>query len=200
VIVFNKLVWMRQRLLDLATPNLEWWAYLRKHHIDLKAVLPDCGILAVAVCRAVETADGQYIIDFDPDGVPCVVIEGQLIGNVEGVRDYVTGDLVAWPIGAPDHFATAMGPGAGVALLGPVAAFRLPSDKTPLKLFHNPESWLVNGCQGSVVIKPEAAQWLNALNVPLVCEDRNHASEISHLLGSAAKKRDIFIPDTRRAA
>ena len=116
------------------------------------------------------------------------------------LQDYVTRDLVAWPVGAPDHFATAMGPGAGIALLGPVAAFRAPTDKTPLRLFRNPESWLLNGCEGSVILKPEAARWLGSADVPLICDDREHARCVSQWLGSTAKKRDIFIPDIRRAA
>lgn len=196
----DKLSWMRLRLMDLATPSPEWWTYIRKHKIDLKTVLPECGTLAVALCRAVETADGQFIFDFDPGGVPCVVIEGQVIGNVGGVRDCVIIDLVVWPIGAPDHFATAMGPSAGIALLGPLAAFREPTDKTPLRLFRNPESWLLNGCDGSVALKPEAARWLDYSNVPLICEDREHARCVSQLIGSNAKKRVILIPDIRRAA
>lgn len=196
----NKLTRMCQQFYSQAEPCLEWWSFIRQNKIDLKAVLPVCGTLAVALCRAVETADGQFIFDFDPNGVPCVVIEGQLIGKVDGVRDYVTKDLIAWPIGAPDHFATAMGPGAGVALLGPVAAFRLPSDKTPLKLFRNPESWLVNGCEGSVVLKPEAAKWLNASSVPMVCEDVDHAKTIRDLLGPRGRHKKILIPNRVRQA
>ena len=196
----SKLDWMRQQLYQLAEPSPEWWAYLRKHQIDLTGVLPHCGSLAVTLCRAIETADGQYIFEFDPDGVPSVVIEAQMISNVDGLNELVTKDLVAWPIGAPECFATAMGPYAGMDLLGPVAAYREPSDNTPLQLYRNPETWLLNGCEGSVVLKPEAAFWLNKSHVPLICQDTEHARDISQLLGGNAKKRDIFIPDTRRAA
>ena len=200
MIAFDRLTWMRQRLLELSEPTPEWWAFIKKHGIDLQTVLPDCGSLAVALCNAVETINGQYIFDFAADGVPCVVIEGLLIGCVGGLRELLTRDLIAWPIHAPDHFATAMGPSAGVALLGPVAAFREPSDKTPIKLCRNPESWLLNRCEGSVVLKPEAAHWLNQSNVSLICEDAEHARYIRQLLGSDAKKRDIFIPEIQRAA
>lgn len=196
----SKLHWMRQQLNAQAGPSPEWWAYLRKHRIDLTTVLPHCGTLAVTLCRAIETADGQFVFEFDPSGVPCVVIEAQVISFVDGLNEFVAKDLVAWPISGPDFSATAMGPSAGMALLGPVAAFREPSDKTPLQLFRNPESWLLNGCEGSVVLKPEAALWLNKTDVPLICEDRQHAREIIELLGSNAKKRDIFIPDNRSAA
>ena len=200
MISFDKLTWMRQRLLDLSEPTPEWWAYVKKHRIDLQTLLPDCGSFAIALCTAVETIDDQYIFDFSANGVPCVVIEGQMIGNVDGIHELLTLDIIAWPIHSPEHFATAMGPGAGVALLGPVAAFREPPDKTPIKLCRNPESWLLNGCEGSVVLKPEAAHWLTQSNAPLICEDAEHARYISQLLGSDAKKRDIFIPDIRSAA
>lgn len=200
MVAANKLQWMRQRLFDFATPNDEWWAYVHQHNLDLKAVLPECGIFAVALCRAIETADGQYVFAFDPGGIPCAVIEGQLIGNVEGVLDYITKDLIAWPLGAPDHFATAMGPGDGIALLGAAAAFREPSVKTPIKLCRNPESWLLNGCKGSVVLKPEAAQWLNVSKVPLICEDGEHAQQIRELLGSVGRLRKILIPNSERIA
>ena len=200
MIAFDRLTWMRQRLLELSEPTPEWWAFIKKHGIDLRIVLPDCGSLGVALCNAVETIDGQYIFEFAADGVPCVVIEGLLIGSVGGLRELLTRDLIAWPIHAPDHFATAMGPSAGVALLGPVAAFRLPSDTTPIKLYRNPESWLVNGCEGSVALKPEAAHWLNTSKVPLLCEDAEHARRVSQMLGRDAKKRDVFIPKIRTVA
>ena len=200
MIAFDRLTWMRQRLLDLSEPTPEWWAFVRKHCIDLQTIIPDCGSLTIARCTAVDTIDGQYVFDFTADGVPCVVIEGLLIGKCGSARELLTLDIIAWPIHSPEHFASAMGPGAGVALLGPVAAFRVPSDNTPIKLYRNPESWLLNGCEGSVALKPEAAEWLNTSKVPLICEDVEHARCVSQMLGWDANKRDIFIPKIRRVA
>ena len=200
-VMMTKLDWMKKQLYNIGEPCPEWYSYLREHHIDHKVMLAHCGIMAVTFCKAYETADDQYVFEFAECGDICVVIEGLVLSKVDGVYDYITVDLVAWPIGAPDHFATAMGPGAGIAILGPVAAFHEPSDKTPLKLYRTPESWLVNGCEGSVVLKPEeATRWLGRSDVPLICEDREHASEVSQLLGEKAAKRDIFIPKIGRAA
>ena len=200
MIAADKLTWMRQRLLELSEPSPEWWSFIRNNKIDLRTVLPDCGSIVVTWCKAVESIDGQFIFDFHPDGTSSVVIEGQLIGLVDGVHDFIVEDLIAWPIGSPDYFATAMGPASGVALLGPVAAFRTPKDQSPLKLFRNPASWLLNRCDGSVVLKPEAAHWLRQSNAPLICEDAAHARYISQLLGCDANKRDILIPEIRSAA
>lgn len=200
MITSSKLMWMRQRLNAVANPSPEWWEYLKRQHISLHDVLPMCGTLSVALCKAFETVDRQFVFEFDAGGIPCVVIEALLIGQVDGVRDYVTADLVAWPIGAPDFFATAMGPGHGAALLGPVDAFRLPRDSSPILLHRTPEAWLTARCEGSVILKPEAAHWLSMSNVPLICADREHALEIRKSLGAPAKSRKLYFPEPKRLA
>ena len=197
MISFDKLTWMRQRLLDLSEPTPEWWAYVKKHRIDLHEILPECGTFGVALCKAFETVNGQYVFEFDPDGLPCVVIEAQSISKVDGLNEYITQDLVAWPIGSPGSFATAMGPSAGSAFLGPLAAIRLPRDRTPVKLHRNPESWLLSKCHGGVILKPEAADLLVKIGGPFIAEDFEHAVELRGLVG---RKYQILVPSIERIA
>ena len=197
MVVSDKLFWMREHLLDLATPTPEWWSYIREHHIDLKTILPECGTFGVALCKAFETGNCQYVFEFDPNGLPCVVIEAQSISKFDGLNEYTTQDLVAWPIGSPDYFATAMGPSAGSAFLGPLAAIRLPFDRTPVKLHRNPECWLLSKCQGGVILKPEAADLLVKIGGPFIADDVEHAAELRELLG---RRHQILVPSFKRIA
>ena len=183
-----KLKWMRERLVQVSDLTPEWWAYLDANRINLNAIYPLAGTLIVALCRAVETADGLFVFDFDSDGIPCVVIEAQLIGQVDGVRDYLVSDMVAWPVGEPDYFSTAMGPGRGSALLGPMSVHRSQTDRTPIRLHRNPEQWLKASCEGSVILKPEAAIWLNLTDVPIICEDIEHALSVRRLVANPRRK------------
>jgi hypothetical protein len=187
-----KLKWMRERFLQVSDLTPEWWAYLDENRIKIDAIYPLVGILVVALCSAVETADGLFVFDFDSDGLPCVVIEARLIGQVDGVRDYLVCDMVAWPVGEPEYFGTAMGPSRGSALLGPMGVHRSQTDKTPIRLHRNPEQWLKANCEGSVILKPEAARWLNLSDVPLICEDVEHARAVRRLV--ANPKRKILVP------
>ena len=201
MITETRLHWMQRRLNDRAGAPPAWWDYIRKHEIELADVLPHCGnTLVLDLCKAIETIDGQYVFDLDDDGVACVVVEGLRVENINGLNEYVCRDLIAWPLDAPDHWATAMGPGRGISLLGPTAAFRMPSDKTPIRLHRNPETWLLSGCLGSVILKPEAESWLSKSDVAMICEDAEHARSVKHLLGNKGRAREFFIPEHRTAA
>lgn len=55
--------------------------------------------------------------------------------------------------------------------------------------------------EGCVALKQEGGGfWLNKAGGPFVCEDANHAHEVSELLGGNATAHEIFFPKTRRSA
>ena len=194
--MMNKLDWMRQQHYELAEPCPEWWSFIHHHRLDPKTLEPHCGIFGVALCNSYEATNGARVFEFSPDGIPCGVIEAIAFRREHGGINPYTADLVAWPLHAPDLFATALGSGKGCELLGAWSACR--TDKSPLRVHQTPMAWLKAGCEGCVVLKPGAEYWLKRAGGPFICDDAEHAHEVWHMLGD--KAHDVLIPQIRRAA
>ena len=196
--MISKLDWMRQKLYQLAEPCLEWWSFINRNKIDLKAVEPHCGGVAVALCKSYETVEGDRLFEFSSNGIPCAVIEAILFRREGDNINPYTADLIAWPLNSPDQFATVLTSGAGCELLGAWSAFR--KDHTPLTIYQAPLAWLQGGCEGIVLLKPGAEHWLRKAGCPFVCDDTQHGSTIRELLGPAGRHHKILIPNSERKA
>ena len=141
--MMSKLEWMRQQLYQIAEPCPEWWTFINQNKIDVAAIDPLCGTIAVALCNSHENVDGNRLFEFCANGIPCVVIEAICFRRENGnVNSYVA-DLVAWPLHAPDQFATALGAGEGCEALGAWSACR--TDQSPLQVHQTPLAWLRAG-------------------------------------------------------
>ena len=199
MITSDKLSWMRQQLYQMAEPCAEWWSFIHQNKIDPAALEPHCGTIGVALCKSLETSNGDTLFEFSSKGIPCVVIEAICFRRECGNINPYTADLVAWPLQAPNSFATALGTGEGCELLGAWSACS--TDRSSLKIHRTPLAWLKAGCEGCVVLKQEGGGfWLNKAWGPFVCEDAEHAHEVSELLGGNAIRHEIFFPKTRRSA
>ncbi len=196
--MISKLNWLLQQFYQMAEPCPEWWSFIHHHNIDLKAVAPHCGVVAVALCKSYDTIEGDRLFEFSPQGIPCVVVEAISFRRKGGNTNPYTGDLIAWPLNSPDQFATALASGEGCELLGAWSACR--TDRSPLALHRTPLSWLKAGCEGVVLLKPGAGPWLRKAGGPYRCEDAEHAREVTEILGSSVTPYEIFIPQARRAA
>ena len=139
MITSDKLSWMRQQLYQMAEPCSEWWSFIRQNKIDLRRVEPHCGMMAVALCRSIETIDGKFLFEFSPNGIPCAVIEAICFRREDGNLNPYTADLVAWPLHAPLSLATALRTGEGCELLGAWNACR--TDGSPLAIHRTPLAW-----------------------------------------------------------
>ena len=196
--MISKLDWMRQQFYGMAEPCPEWWTFIRLNKIDLKRVAPHCGTIGVALCKSLETSNGDTLFEFSSKGIPCVVIEAICFRREDGNINPYTTDLVAWPLHAPDSFVTTLGTGEGCELLGAWSAYR--TDKSPLRVHQTPLAWLQSDCDGCVLLKPGAGYWLHKAGGPFVCADAVHANDIRELLGSSGRHHKIFIPNSERKA
>ena len=196
--MMSKLDWMRQQLYQMAKPCTEWWSFIYQNKIDPSALEPHCGTIGVALCKSLETSNGDMLFEFSSKGIPCVVIEAICFRRECGNINPYTADLVAWPLHAPDSFATALGTDEGCELLGAWSACR--TDRSPLTVNRTPLAWLRSGCQGIVMLKPGAEYWLLKAGGPFVCEDESHALELKNLLGPRGRHHKILIPNSERKA
>lgn len=180
---------LRAEFCDLAGWSPAWADYVHGHALDLAMVEAHAG--AIGVCR-VRFLPGRRF-DFAPDGRLAAVIEAF------GADDDRVLDLVAWPVERPDKFATALGRAVGLGHA------RVESPATyhggrPLRVFRTPLGWLQAGCQGAVILDPDAAPgWLPDALGPIAGEDIDHAREIARLLRPYVQPRRIVAP-IRRAA
>jgi hypothetical protein len=154
------------------SPN--WAAYVRANQLDIMACYRFCGIIAVTSCafygQCFDFADCD-----EPDAEPAAVIE-VLDQDAETIVD-----LCAWPLSAPDRFATGFG---AAALLG---ADRVTNAATYyagqfLQAYRTPLAWLRAGCAGAVILDPIAARFaLSRARGPIAGEDLEHAEQIQRL-------------------
>lgn len=186
----SRLNFMRQESLRMAGPTPELFRYIRKHRLDLATVQAHAGYLNIGL-----VAFMSHTLLFDPDGEPAAVIEALLF---DGQREPFVADLVAWPIGAPEAFATAMGVNDGADVLGVVNM--VARGGMPLVVHRNPFRWLQAGCEGCCLLKPGARHWLIKAGGPFIVEDVEHGREIRDLLGSAGRRHQILVPNEARAA
>ncbi|MFN4141645.1 hypothetical protein [Aestuariivirga sp.] len=193
----SRLVFMRQEAYRVAGPSPELFGYIRRHGLDTETCLAHADIINVALVRFLSGAPGDETFVFDVDGEPAAVIEALLFDDY---RQQVCADLVAWPLDAPELFATAMGRNDGADVLGPQNMIQ--RHGAPLQVYRTPLAWLQAGCEGCVPLKPGARNWLAHAAGPFLVEDIEHGHEIRVLLGPAARSHRILIKNlpARKAA
>jgi hypothetical protein len=186
---------MRSESLRVAGPTPELFRYIRRNQLDLGTVAAHAGYLNVALVKFLMDDDGAEAFVFGPDGQPAAIIEALLFDDM---REEFTADLVAWPVGSPELFATAMGLEDGASLLGPQNMVQ--RQGAPLVVHRTPLAWLKAGCAGCVPLKPAAGQWLHLAGGPFAVEDIDHGYDLRDLLGPNALKHTILVPKKERAA
>lgn len=175
----------------------ELTAYRKTLKIDDGVIKANAGLLAVYLCKFFGDNAGDERFEFDPDGVPSAVIEALLYDLAK--EEYVA-DLVAWPLHAPDCFATALGPAAGADVLGVVHMVQ--RGGLPLRVFTTPHDWLAAGCQGCVPLSEKGGRyWLHKARGPFVVGNVEEGRWLRDLLGPFAGQHKILIPfDSERSA
>lgn len=177
----------RQQFYQCAGWTPEASAYVKAHGLDLDAIAAHAGTFAVCLAQVCpHTAPAQF--DFTPEGVPCAVIE--VIGE-----DAVTViDLVAWPIDAPERFATAVGE-ADVLGIGAIRNPATYAGGRPLRVHRTPLEWLKAGCQGCAVLNRDwGGYWLRKTPGPLLAEDLAHGRELRRMLGRDFDSKRLLVP------
>jgi hypothetical protein len=191
----DRLLFMRSEALRVARPSPEFFRYIRKHRLDIATVNAHAGFLNVALVKFWTGNDGDQMFSFDSEGEPSVVIEALLF---DGQREPSTADLVAWPMGAPEAFCTAMGRDDGADVLGPVNMIQ--RGGMPLRVHQTPLAWLRSGCEGCCLLKPGARHWLERAGGPFIVEDVEHGRDLRDLLGGGGHRHRILVPIEARAA
>jgi hypothetical protein len=183
---------MRAQLYAMGEPCPELYSYLRTHTLDLSAIHALTGMLAVCLCRSDDEGECPSSFTFAEGGIPSIVIE------VLGADGATVIDLVAWPIHAPDCFATAIAESDMLGMWNMISRGGL-----PLPVHQTPHDWLVAGCQGCVPLNLTwAGHWLAKAGGPFISHDLEHGRELRSLLGSTASSHSILVrhSDERRVA
>lgn len=193
-----RLRYMRTEALRVGGLSPEISKYIRQQRLDICSVIAVAGWINVALVKYWTGNDGDEAFQFDPDGIPSVVIEAILF---DYDREPFCADLVAWPMSRPDYFITAMGQNDGADVLGPQSM--VGRRGAPLRIWRTPLHWLQAGGEGCVLLKPGARHWLRRAGGPFVAEDLEHGREIRDLLGRDGSRHQILVPGekvTGRAA
>lgn len=161
--------------------------YVKAHALDLDQIAANAGMFAVCLAQVcAHETPAQF--DFSPQGVPAGVIE-VLAENGETIID-----LCAWPLNAPERFATAVGE---ADMLG-IGAIRNPATYAhgrPLQVHRTPLGWLKANCQGCVILNREwGGHWLRKAHGPLLAEDLQHGRELRRLLGPRFDVKRLLVP------
>lgn len=186
-----RILLMRRELYAQAEWTPESSDCVKAHGLDLDCINAHTGLFAVCLCQI---AGPNF--DFFPDGVPAAVIEVLAEDGATVV------DLVAWPLDAPDRFATACGE---ADILG-IANMRNPATYAggkPLAIHRTPLAWLKAGCSGCVVLNAAwGGVWLSRATGPLLAEDLAHGRELRRVMPKGFDTRRLLVPldSMRRAA
>lgn len=169
-------------------------AYTRGLGIDECLIEPHCGFVAVSLGNLFSGPAGN-VFRLSNEGRPIVIV-----GALDAHE--TVSDLVAWPLYGSNRttWATLR---LEAELLGIPQALRHRQTGQPLKLCRSPESWLMDGFDGSCVVsKRHGAHWLNTLPGPFVAEDVDHGRELATLLKPYGKAHLIHVPapEAREAA
>ena len=169
--------------------------YVREQSLDLDLIAARAGLFTVVLAQLTGHNTGVPRWDFEPDGAPAAVVE------VLAEDGCTVADLVAWPLNAPERFATAVGE---ADMLG-INAMRNPATYwagVPLRVHRTPLNWLKAGCDGCVILnRAWGGYWLSRCPGPIMAEDLAHGRELRRLLPNSFDMRRLLVPvDTERAA
>lgn len=191
-----KILLMRKHFYDTGDWTPEASAYVKEHKLDLDEINAHTGLFAVCLCQhtGISNVTGLPTFDFFPDGVPAAVIEVLAEDAVTVI------DLAAWPLHAPEFFATAVGE-ADMLGISNMRSTRGCKFSGPLKVFRTPHNWLKAGCQGCVVLNPRyGGYWLRRTNREILAEDLAHGRELRAILKQEFKfEREFLRPQITAA-
>jgi hypothetical protein len=173
----------RAELVRRGDPHQWWLEYVRGQGLDVPTVSRFAGMIAVTACIFEDNPRRfEFCLPKDREAEPAAVIEA-LGDDAETVID-----LVAWPLHAPDRFASLFG---DVVMLGADRIANAASyfGGAHLQIFKTPLSWLRAGCTGAVVIDPHGAGIVLRRAVgPIAGEDLQHARALQKLSSLSASR------------
>jgi hypothetical protein len=158
--------------------------YVKRHSLDLVTVQDFAGLIAIWPCLY----DGNGGFEFDDtSGEMSVIIE------VLGEDGKTVIDLCAWPVTAPERFATAVGCDAlGLSQVTNAATYAF--DRA-LLVHRTPLAWLQHDCNGVVILDHRhVAYWLGRALGPIRGEDLSHAQQLHAMLNPRFEKSRIQVP------
>ena len=180
----------RAELVARGDPH-EWWLdYIRSERLDVPTVARFAGMIAVTACVFYDHGRFDFVLPKDREAEPAAVIEAL------GADAATPIDLIAWPLHAPDRFASLFGDALllGIDRVGNAATYFAGQ---PLQLFKTPLAWLQARCRGAVIIEPYGgSEVLQRALGRVAGEDIAHARTIQKL--TRLPPRQVLVP--RRAA
>lgn len=180
----------RAELIRRGEPHHWWCDYIRQTGLDVPTVSRFAGLIAVTACVFYDHGRFDFVAPKDREAEPAAVIEAL------GADAATCIDLVAWPLHAPERFATLFGEALllGIDRVGNAASY---FSGQPLQLYKTPLAWLQASCRGAVIIEPHGASQVlcHALG-RIAGEDIPHAIAIQNL--THLPPRQVLVP--RRAA
>ena len=182
----------RAELVARGDPHQWWLDYIREQRLDVPTVSRFAGLIAVTACVFYDHGRFDFTYPKEREAEPAAVIEAL------GVDAATPVDLIAWPLHAPDRFASLFGDALllGIDRVGNAASY---FGGQPLQLYRTPLAWLQAGCRGSVIIDPHGAPLvLRGALGRVAGEDIDHARAIQKLTELPPQR--VLAPLRRRAA
>ena len=182
----------RAELVARGEPHQWWLDYVRANALDVPTVARFAGLIAITSCIFFDHGRFDFVLPKDREAEPAAVIEAL------GVDAATCIDLVAWPMHAPERFASLFGDALllGIDRVGNPASY---FGGDPLQLFKTPLAWLQAGCRGAVILDPYGAPLvLRGALGRIAGEDIPHARQIQKL--THLPLRQVLAPKRRRAA
>lgn len=181
----------RARFLSLASESEALQAviaYFRSNAIDTDELPAHLG--AVSILPIVETESGRFAFSDGPDGFMAFVAEA-----FDQDGEHVA-DLVAWPVGRPEHILTAFGV---LPLLGMWNALNKASyfNDRPCPVHRSGLDWMRSGFRGVAIAVPALAGPLLAAMTHIgtvAAADLSHGHWIKRLAGRHAVPLRILVP------
>jgi len=98
-------------------------------------------------------------------------------------------DLVTWPLDRPVRWALRLGVAFALGADAIAEARLFPRSAGPLPLFRTPLSWLLAGCEGACILRPEDA-WRELADIAeVVAQDIGHGRAIEKMLSPPRRPR-----------
>jgi len=174
--------------------RLETIAYREREGINLHAVAPHCGPLAV--CPITLLSNRRFDLpDHGADAVEGCIIEA-LGADGESVID-----LCAWPISDPSDVCSLCGVAPMVGLSNTLNSSTYFLGH-PLVVHRNPLDWLRADCHGAAVVVPQLAARvlleIADIGGRVGAEDFDHARELRRHLDAMTRRVEIVAPKPNR--